>query len=1416
MNPTVPLNSTRPSSYRREASLPPVTHSRSNPRQLRIERKDNGFGFTLRHFIVYPPEEGSESGPPIQEPMDTIFVKSVKDQGPAVIAGLNIGDRIVSVNGETVSGRSYAQVVQMIQKSRDSLFLVVVPRQDDVLQVYFSDIAQNPESNKRLEVPSVVTMAPNPGPTKPPWPASVCSSSTSRESSPFSSKTSDSTRDSVYGHNRDYFSGNFRREPTEVRGLYPNSGARRHPIPQPQEGPDHIYDTIGPPSSRKGDRLSQFLTSSTLTVPNTSHSSSSEHVYSAIPALASSSRSSSSTLASGASQANQSRDSLDSDSSVMAGFTSKPEEKVIDKIKKDCERKEEFLRNTSYPAYLSSPPKDIDQSPYGIASLASTMPPPTVKEEPPPEEPPKPPAKNFFMDIYAQEVSKMQSVSKTSAPTKKRNFDATQFNAYGLPLGYRKGNSYENVDAFSRNNYVIVGSRTLHCEPPQVYQPTPEPAPPPPVCGACYGGYLPTPYPYPVPYYTGCCGCGAPCPHCVPVHPCQDCAMMTMTAPYQPRPPRPNTLPGIQSLHTYGVRGRHDSPILPEKQVMVVSPMNAPVHMHPDPGRLGQPGITENTVLELDSNLSQPYGGWEARHTNIPYRRRRSAPEDEDEKNLRRISYLQATKEERMDVEDNLTNESGLAPTHSIKKLKSIFSEKSEHAIPQPPSSPRLSETPVQCKLEQSISPPAEQENIREGYLTCKVAVVDGKKANDRSWKTVYAVLKCKALYMFKDKKMALDNLEYEEKPVKLMESEVEVASDYTKRKNVFRVKTDAGSEYLFQAENEGLMKEWVSAIDETAMAIIVDERKDSNKLRKLTSFRNRSPTGQSPASKSRKSSAELVPPFKDKDKKTWKGKVVKQLKKIGGGSHGPLYPEGGSICVPLEECPLCDTEFIPYLVKVCCDIVTDRGLDIVGIYRVPGNNAAVTYLTEQVNKGVENFALEDQRWQDVNVVSSLLKSFFRKLPDPLFTVEMYSLFIEASKIDLAPRRMDQLRKLVRELPEIHLETLKYLTSHLCQVAEHSAINKMEVRNLAIVFGPTLVRTTDDNMVSMVTDMSQQCRIIESILSNWEYFFTEDDVEVKEEAEDGGQPLGTGVSNQSLMLANLHKLEDAGKVGSPKGDVSAKDIVSSIISAANRKMLRAATKGKKESSVECESERGASVSRDRVDTMDGGRHDARRESEAVIHGALQIASAVPGVIGDTPEMMERDEGTPDMEGPYGYSRQNSLGSMGGRRGSGCMSKRGSICAYSGGQVCEATPVGELCETRIAMEMVSNGLEENQEVVTGKLSLVNVPGYPRVTPGLEQVTDHSSSMTCVTSNTLGVTSSLSRPDSAPPLSEPPHTEYKFPIETYAGLDQATAERIAKFEAETKAMLTQRSGMARSSQDLHEATTNHHHRHEYSLH
>lgn len=41
---------------------------------------------------------------------------------------------------------------------------------------------------------------------------------------------------------------------------------------------------------------------------------------------------------------------------------------------------------------------------------------------------------------------------------------------------------------------------------------------------------------------------------------------------------------------------------------------------------------------------------------------------------------------------------------------------------------------------------------------------------------------------------------------------------------------------------------------------------------------------------------------------------------------------------------------------------------------------------------------------------------------------------------------------------------------------------QMEARNMAIVFGPTLIRTGEDTMMSMVRDMSDKCRIVESLL----------------------------------------------------------------------------------------------------------------------------------------------------------------------------------------------------------------------------------------------------------------------------------------------------------------------------------------------
>lgn len=51
----------------------------------------------------------------------------------------------------------------------------------------------------------------------------------------------------------------------------------------------------------------------------------------------------------------------------------------------------------------------------------------------------------------------------------------------------------------------------------------------------------------------------------------------------------------------------------------------------------------------------------------------------------------------------------------------------------------------------------------------------------------------------------------------------------------------------------------------------------------------------------------------------------------------------------------------MPLIVEVCCKLVEDRGLDYTGIYRVPGNNAAISNMQEELNsKGMGDIDIHD------------------------------------------------------------------------------------------------------------------------------------------------------------------------------------------------------------------------------------------------------------------------------------------------------------------------------------------------------------------------------------------------------------------------------------------------------------------------
>lgn len=167
-----------------------------------------------------------------------------------------------------------------------------------------------------------------------------------------------------------------------------------------------------------------------------------------------------------------------------------------------------------------------------------------------------------------------------------------------------------------------------------------------------------------------------------------------------------------------------------------------------------------------------------------------------------------------------------------------------------------------------------------------------------------------------------------------------------------------------------------------------------------------------------------------------------------------------------------------------CTEIVELRGLTVIGIYRVSGNKAAYMALKELVNRGLPDAAvLADPKWDDVNVVASLLKLFIRELPDGLLPGDMYQLFIEADRARGA-ERLRRLHQLVGRLPAHSYAALAHLMRHLRRVSEHSGVNLMEPKNLAIIFGPTVVWTCNETMESAVKDMQHQCRIVEALVSH--------------------------------------------------------------------------------------------------------------------------------------------------------------------------------------------------------------------------------------------------------------------------------------------------------------------------------------------
>ncbi|XP_053397827.1 spectrin alpha chain, non-erythrocytic 1-like isoform X5 [Mercenaria mercenaria] len=115
-------------------------------------------------------------------------------------------------------------------------------------------------------------------------------------------------------------------------------------------------------------------------------------------------------------------------------------------------------------------------------------------------------------------------------------------------------------------------------------------------------------------------------------------------------------------------------------------------------------------------------------------------------------------------------------------------------------------------KLPENL-PPAEMEGALERKQELQSG---GKKATIRSWKNFYAVLFGQLLCFFKDREGYLEKFAAAP-PLNIHQAICEVASDYTKKKHVLRLKLHDGAEFLLEAPSQNEMGEWLGNINKFA-----------------------------------------------------------------------------------------------------------------------------------------------------------------------------------------------------------------------------------------------------------------------------------------------------------------------------------------------------------------------------------------------------------------------------------------------------------------------------------------------------------------------------------------------------------------------------------------------------------------------
>jgi len=147
---------------------------------------------------------------------------------------------------------------------------------------------------------------------------------------------------------------------------------------------------------------------------------------------------------------------------------------------------------------------------------------------------------------------------------------------------------------------------------------------------------------------------------------------------------------------------------------------------------------------------------------------------------------------------------------------------------------------------------------------------------------------------------------------------------------------------------------------------------------------------------------------------------------------------------------------------EVCFHVVEylreTGGVKEPGIFRKEGRESTIRELAKSFDqaKPVTSFSSPHD-------AAGLLKLFFRSLPESIIPPLHLGPFIEANQSDNLKVKIDKFKVILAALPESNRKLLRFLMGFLNEVHCHAKENKMEAKNLATCWTPSLVYLTEND-----------------------------------------------------------------------------------------------------------------------------------------------------------------------------------------------------------------------------------------------------------------------------------------------------------------------------------------------------------------